>query len=118
MSLYCCIRPFEGNKEMLIANMSAISILHPSIFPTFLLNASHLPLLKWSNLKRLFKGPKVFLLVGQVSAWQSATLLPISYKSVQSAPARVEEPVCLVKQSSSGGVTNNPARGSRLLKLS
>ena len=29
----------------------------------------------------------------QVSAWQSATLLPISYKSVQLAPARVEEPV-------------------------
>ena len=29
----------------------------------------------------------------QVSAWQSATLLPISCKSVQPVPAWVEEPV-------------------------
>ena len=36
---------------------------------------------------------------GQVSAWQSATLPPISYKLVQPGPAWVEEP-----QSSSGGV--------------
>ena len=37
--------------------------------------------------------------LGQVSAWQSATLLPISCKSVQPVPARVEEPVSLVKLS-------------------
>ena len=30
---------------------------------------------------------------GQVSVWQSATLLPISCRSVQPVPARVEEPV-------------------------
>ncbi len=45
---------------------------------------------------------------GQVSVWQSVTLLPISCKSVQPVPARVEEPVSLVRQSSSGGATNNP----------
>ncbi len=54
----------------------------------------------------------------QVGAWQSAILLPI--------PAWVEEPVSVVRQSSSGGVTNNPpflkmpykpARESRLSKL-
>ena len=44
----------------------------------------------------------------QVRAWQSAILLPISCKSVQPVPARVEEPVSLIRQSSSGGVTNNP----------
>ncbi len=36
----------------------------------------------------------------QVSAWQSATLLPISCNSVQPVPARVEEPVSPVRQSS------------------
>ncbi len=45
---------------------------------------------------------------GQVSAWQSATLLPISCKSVQPVPARVEEPGSPVRQSSTGGATNNP----------
>ncbi len=44
----------------------------------------------------------------RVSAWQSPTLLPItSTKSVQSVPARIEEPVSLVRHSSSGGVTKN-----------
>ncbi len=33
---------------------------------------------------------------GQVNAWQSATLLPISCKSAQPVPALVEEPVCPV----------------------
>ena len=45
-------------------------------------------------------------LKGQVTAWQSVTLLPITCKSVQPLPARVEEPVCPVRQSPSGGVTN------------
>ncbi len=45
---------------------------------------------------------------GQVSDWQSVTLLPISCKSVQPVPARVEEPVSPARPSSSGGVTNNP----------
>ncbi len=36
------------------------------------------------------------------------TLLPISCKSVQPVPARVEEPASPVRQSSSGGATNNP----------
>ena len=62
----------------------------------------------------------------QVSARQSATLLLISCRSVQPVPARVEEPVSPVRQSSSGGVTKNihpfprrpkPARESRLSKL-
>ncbi len=44
----------------------------------------------------------------QVSAWQSATLLPISCNSVQPVPAQVEELVSPVKQSSSDGTTNNP----------
>ena len=44
----------------------------------------------------------------QVSAWQSPTLLPISCKSVQPVPVRVEETVSLVRQSSSGGVTYSP----------
>ncbi len=44
---------------------------------------------------------------GQVSAWQSATLLPISCKSVQPVPAWLEEPVSPLRQSSSGGATNN-----------
>ena len=35
----------------------------------------------------------------QVSAWQSATLLPIGCKSVQPVPARVEEPVSPARQS-------------------
>ncbi len=42
------------------------------------------------------------------SAWQSATLLPISCKSVQPVPVWVEEPVSSVRQSSSSGATNNP----------
>ncbi len=37
-------------------------------------------------------------LVGQDIAWQSATLLPISCKSVQPVPARVEELVSPVRQ--------------------
>ena len=45
---------------------------------------------------------------GQVIAWQSATLLPISCKSVRPVSARVEEPVSPERQSSSGGVTYNP----------
>ncbi len=49
-----------------------------------------------------------FYYYGQVSELQSATLLPISCKSVQPVPARVEEPVSPVRQSSSGGATNNP----------
>ncbi len=44
----------------------------------------------------------------QVSVWQSATLLPTSCNSVQPVPARVEKPVSLARQSSSGDVTNNP----------
>ena len=32
------------------------------------------------------------IIVGPVSAWQSATLLPISCKLVRPVPARVEEP--------------------------
>ena len=44
---------------------------------------------------------------GQVSAWQSATLLPIRCKSVQPVPARVDEPASLLSQSSSAGATNN-----------
>ncbi len=39
----------------------------------------------------------------QVSVWQSATLLPISCKSVHPVPSRVEEPVSPV----SGGAPNN-----------
>ncbi len=35
----------------------------------------------------------------QVSAWKSATLLPIGCKSVQPVPARVEEPVSPVRHS-------------------
>ena len=46
--------------------------------------------------------------LGQVRAWQSAKLLLINCKSVQPVPARVEEPISPVKQSSSGGATNNP----------
>ena len=42
-------------------------------------------------------------LYGQVSTWQSATLLPISCKSAQPVTARVDKPVSLVRQSSSGG---------------
>ncbi len=49
-----------------------------------------------------------FSSVSQVNAWQSATLLPISCTSVQPVPARVEEPVSSVRQSSSGGTRNNP----------
>ena len=45
----------------------------------------------------------------QVSAWQSATLLPISCKSAQSVPARVEEPVSPVRQSSSGSTLSQDA---------
>ena len=44
---------------------------------------------------------------GQVSAWQSAALLPISCTSVSPVPSWVEEPVSPVRpvrQSSSGGV--------------
>ena len=44
----------------------------------------------------------------RVSAWQTATMLPISSKSVQPVPAWVEEPASMVRQSSSGGATNNP----------
>ena len=40
---------------------------------------------------------------GQVSVWQSATLLPISCNSVQPVPTWVEEPVSPVRQSSSDG---------------
>ena len=36
-------------------------------------------------------------MVCQVSAWQSATMLPISCKSVQPVPARVEQPVSSVR---------------------
>ncbi len=36
----------------------------------------------------------------QVVAWQSATLLPISWKLEQLVQAQVEEPVCPVRQSS------------------
>ena len=39
---------------------------------------------------------------GQVSAWQTATLLSISCKLVQPVPAWVDEPVSLVRQSSRG----------------
>ncbi len=49
-----------------------------------------------------------YLEVLLVSAWLSATLLPISCKSVQPVPARVEDPVSLVWQSSSSGATINP----------
>ncbi len=44
---------------------------------------------------------------GQVSAWQSPTLLPISRTSIQSVPAGVEEPVGLARQSFSGGVLSS-----------
>ncbi len=50
----------------------------------------------------------VTALCRQVSAWQSATLLPISCNWLQPVPARVEEPVSPVRQSFSGGATNNP----------
>ena len=42
---------------------------------------------------------------GQVSAWQSVTLLPIRCESEQ---VGVEEPVSPVSQSSSGGPMNMP----------
>ena len=59
---------------------------------------------------------------GQVSVWQSATLVPTSCKSVQSVPARVEEPVSLVvllrtsQQSilSQDALSTRPVRESRL----
>ncbi len=44
----------------------------------------------------------IFLRFSQISAWQSATLLPKSCQSVQPVPARVEEPVNPVRQSSNG----------------
>ena len=50
----------------------------------------------------------VFSYPRQVSAWQSATLLPISCKSSQPVPAQVEEPFSLVRRFTSGGATNNP----------
>ncbi len=62
----------------------------------------------------------------QVSAWQSAMLLPISCKSVQPVPSRVEEPVSSTRPSSSAVVPqtihpfprcSKPARESRLSKL-
>ena len=62
----------------------------------------------------------------QVSAWQTATLLPISCKSEQPVPARVEEPVSTVRQSLLVVVTRTihpfsrcpkPARESRLSEL-
>ena len=62
-------------------------------------------------------------LASQVSAWKSATLLPISCKLVQPVPAGVEEPVRLVRQSSSGWKIHSfprcpkPAREGRLSKL-
>ncbi len=66
----------------------------------------------------------VFAYRGQVSACQSATLQPISCKSVQPVPARVDEPVSPVRQSSSGGEQSTlsprcpkPAWESRLSKL-
>ena len=60
----------------------------------------------------------------QVSTLQSADQL--SCKSVQPVPARVEDPISPVRQSSSGGAANNlypfprcpkPARESRQSKL-
>ena len=52
---------------------------------------------------------KIPLLECQVSAWQSATLLPISCKSAQPVSTRVEEPVSQVRR------CPKPARESRLL---
>ena len=44
-----------------------------------------------------------------LKVWQSATLLLIRCKSAQQpVPARVEEPVTPIRQSASGGATNNP----------
>ena len=43
---------------------------------------------------------------GRVCAWQSATQLGISCKSVQPVPARVEEPVSLVWQLYRSGALN------------
>ena len=43
--------------------------------------------------KKQRKGKDIYFFVGQVSAWQSATLLPIrSCKSAHHVPAWVEEP--------------------------
>ncbi len=57
-----------------------------------------------------FNVPRTEVAVCQVSAWQSATLLPISCKSLQPVPAWVEGPVSPARQSSSGGVTMPYAR--------
>ena len=66
----------------------------------------------YTNLQKNFGMPVGFAIykygASQISAWQSATLLPISCNSVQSVPARIEEPVSPVRQSSTGGATNNP----------
>ncbi len=43
-----------------------------------------------------------------MSAWQSATPLQIRCKSIKLVPAWVEEPISQVRQSFSGGATNNP----------
>ncbi len=55
-----------------------------------------------SSVSAFRSGPR-----GQVSAWQSATLLPISCKSVRPVSARVENPVSPVRQSSYGSSKNN-----------
>ena len=44
------------------------------------------------NIYTAFMSLVHLLAYGQVSAWQSQTLLPISCKSVQPVPALVEEP--------------------------
>ncbi len=50
-----------------------------------------------------------YVFSGQVSAWHHTTLLSISCKSVPPVPARVEEPISPVRQSSSGCATINPS---------
>ncbi len=50
-------------------------------------------------------------------ARQSATLLPISCKSVQPVPAWVEEPVSPVRQPSSGGAKNQYSPGKKAVKI-
>ena len=54
--------------------------------------------------------PQKRSLLNQISAWQLAIKLPISCKSVQPVPVRVEEPVSPARQSSGGGATNNLCR--------
>ena len=67
-----------------------------SLFPILLISTQFPRVIQWFI---------VTYLCGQVSAWQSATLLPISCNSVQPVPAWVKEPVSPVSHSCSSGVT-------------